>query len=137
MANILLIEDSEISQELVSLILGRQGHQIEVAKDLRTGIRKLRETEFDLILMDLNLPGVRGEYGTKFVRQRLQLDTPIIVVSGEIREETREKMEPLGVSGFVAKGEDLESELAGEITRVLGEEGGGAEAVSSSAVEIY
>jgi len=126
MANILLIEDSEISQELVSLILGRQGHQIEVAKDLRTGIRKLRETEFDLILMDLNLPGVRGEYGTKFVRQRLQLDTPIIVVSGEIREETREKMEPLGVSGFVAKGEDLESELAGEITRVLGEEGGGS-----------
>jgi CheY-like chemotaxis protein len=126
MAKILLIEDSEISQEAVSLILGNQGHQVEVAKDLRTGIRKLREAEFDLILMDLNLPGVRGEYGTKFVRQRLQLDTPIIIVSGEIQEETREKLEPLGVSGFVAKEEDFEPKLTGEIARVLGGEEGGS-----------
>lgn len=124
MANILLIEDSEMSQQVVSLILENQGHQVEVAKDLRTGVRRLRETGFDLILMDLNLPGVRGEYGTKFVRQRLRLDTPIIVVSGEIQKETREKLEPLGVSGFVAKGEDLESELTGKIAQVLGGEEG-------------
>ena len=119
MASILLIDDSEMVQQIVSSSLTRQGHQVVVAKDMMKGVRKLRESAFDLVLMDLNMPKVRGEAGVKLLRTRLQLKTPIIILSGEITKDTIVEMSLLGVSGFVAKGEDFESKLALEIAKVL------------------
>ena len=119
MASILLIDDSEMVQQIVSSSLTRQGHQVAVAKDMMKGVRKLRESAFDLVLMDLNMPKVRGEAGVKLLRTRLQLKTPIIILSGEITKDTIVGMSLLGVSGFVAKGEDFESKLALEIAKVL------------------
>lgn len=121
MALILLIDDSEMVQKMVSLILEDQGHRVTVARDMPHGVREIRESNFDLILMDLNLPGVRGEAGIKLIRQRLQLTTPIIVLSGEITANTVLSMKPLGVSGFVAKGEDFEWKLSLEIDKVMEE----------------
>ena len=120
MASILLIDDSELVHHMVSVKLSVQGHQVEVAKDMRHAVRKVREATFDLILMDLNMPEVRGEAGVRLLRQRLELDTPIIILSGEITRETILTMTPLKVSGYVAKGEDFESKLIIEIAKVLG-----------------
>lgn len=121
MASILLIDDSDMVQKMVSLVLLDQGHTVEIAKDMSNGVRKLRESSFDLILVDLNLPKVRGEAGIKLLRKRLKLTTPIIVVSGEIKVNTVLDLKPLGVSGFVTKGEDFSSRLTQEVTRVLEE----------------
>ena len=122
MASILLIDDSETVQQLVSATLTAQGYEAEAVSDMRRAVKKLRESPFDLILMDLNMPEVRGEAGVKLVRQRLRLDTPIIILSGEITAATVLTMKPLGVSGFVAKGEDFAMVLLLEIARVLEEE---------------
>ena len=122
MAAILLIDDSETVQQLVSATLTAQGYEVEAVSDMRRAVKKLRESPCDLILMDLNMPEVRGEAGVKLVRQRLQLDTPIIILSGEITAATVLTMKPLGVSGFVAKGEDFAMVLLLEIARVLEEE---------------
>ena len=73
------------------------------------------------ILMDLNMPEIRGEVGIKLLRERLQLTTPIIILSGEIKVNTVIEMKPLDVSGFVAKGRDFESRLIHEVNRVLRE----------------
>lgn len=117
--SILLIDDSHMVQEIVSSLLEAEGYQIEVAGDLAHGVKKLRESKFDLILVDLNLPEVRGEAGIKMFRKRLRLTTPIVVLSGEIKAQTVFDMKPLDVSAFVAKGEDFEEKLIEEITRVL------------------
>ena len=93
------------------------------ADDLAQGVKKLREQKFDLLLVDLNLPEVRGEAGIKLFRQRLKLATPIIVLSGEIKVQTVLDMKPLDVSAFVAKGEDFEEKLIEEVTRILVEKG--------------
>ena len=122
MASILLIDDSETVQKLVSATLTAQGYEVEAVPDMRRAVKKLRESSFDLILMDLNMPEVRGEAGVKLVRQRLQLATPIIILSGEITAATVVTMKPLGVAGFVAKGEDFAMVLLLEIARVLEEQ---------------
>jgi DNA-binding response OmpR family regulator len=121
MANILLIDDSEVVRKLVIYSLERQGHLVEVASAFRHGLRKLRKTAYDLILMDLNMPEIRGEVGIKLLRERLQLTTPIIILSAEIKVDTVIEMKPLDVSGFVAKGRDFEARLIQEVTRVLKE----------------
>ena len=121
MASILLIDDSTVVHSVVEATLRTQGHMVESALDLKAGMKALRQTSFDLILMDLNMPEVRGEAGIKMMRQRLHLETPIIILSGEITVETVLSMKPLGVSGFVAKGEDFETRLVQEIAGVLPE----------------
>ena len=121
MASILLIDDSEVVQNMVSHTLAGLGHRVEVARDMRHGVRKLRQWSFDLILMDLNMPEVRGEAGVRLLRQRLELDTPIIILSGEITRDTIREMVPLKVSNFVAKGDDFEAKLTAEIAKVLRE----------------
>ena len=121
MASILLIDDSTVVHSIVEAALQRQGHMVESAADLKAGMKALREGSFDLILMDLNMPDVRGEAGVKMMRQRLHLETPIIILSGEITVDTVLSMKPLGVSGFVAKGEDFETRLVQEITAILPE----------------
>lgn len=120
MASILLIDDSETVQHMVTAALQAQGHQVAAASDMRRGVKHLRESSVDLILMDLNMPEVRGEAGVKLLRQRMQLKTPIIILSGEITQATVLSMKPLGVEGFVAKSEDFSMVLLLEIERVLG-----------------
>lgn len=125
MASILLIDDSELVQQVVSLTLATQGHQVTVARDMRHGVRRLRDANFDLILMDLNMPQVRGEAGVKLLRQRLELETPIIILSSEITKDTISVMAPLKVGHFVAKGEDFEVRLSTTIAKVLKEKSEG------------
>ena len=122
MPSILLIDDSVTVHQLVSATLSAQGYQVSTAVDMKQGVKQLRQSRFDLVLMDLNMPGVRGEAGVKLLRQRLQLDVPIIILSGEITAQTVVTMKPLGVSGFVAKGEDFGVVLLLEVARVLEEE---------------
>jgi CheY-like chemotaxis protein len=124
MSTILLIDDSDVVQKLVSSVLEAEGHKVVVAGDLAHGVKAIRESRIDLILLDLNLPEVRGEAGIKLFRQRMRLTTPIIVLSGEIKAETVLNLKPLGVSAFVAKGEEFQQKLKQEIARVLGEDGG-------------
>lgn len=119
MAAILLVDDSKTVQDVVSVALSGQGHQVTTAGDLRHGARRLRTGAYDLILMDLNMPGVRGETGVRLVRQRLELNTPIIILSGEITARTIQELRPLGISGFVAKGEDFVPKLIEEVGRAL------------------
>ena len=119
MAKILVIDDSELVQSMVSLALTPQGHEVETAKDMRHGLKQIRGSSFDLILMDLNMPEVRGEAGIRLLRQRLELKTPIIILSGEITLETIKEMKPLGVAGYVAKTDDFEAKLCQEVANVL------------------
>ena len=121
MANILLIDDSEVVRKLVSFTLESQGHLVEVTNALKHALRKLRKTKFDLILMDLNLPEIRGEVGVRLLRERLKLTTPVIILSGEIKMDTVLEMKSLDVSGFVAKGRDFGQRLTYEVNRALKE----------------
>ena len=120
MASILVIDDSELVQNVVTLTLATQGHQVTAARSMRHGVRKIRDSAFDLILMDLNMPEVRGEAGIKLLRERLALTTPIIILSGEITTATILETKPLGVAGYVAKSEHFEDKLSWEVARVLG-----------------
>lgn len=119
MASILVIDDSDLVQSVVSIALVSQGHEVTSAKDMRDGLKQLRRANYDLILMDLNMPGVRGEAGIRLLRQRLGLKTPIIILSGEITTDTIREMKPLDVAGYVAKGDDFEAKLCEEVANVL------------------
>ena len=119
MASILIVEDSPLIQEMVTSLLEVIGHTVRIAQRARSAVEMLKADSYDLILMDLNMPGIRGETAIRVLRQNLRLETPIIVLSGEITKHTLISLKDLDISGFVAKTEDFDVKLLEEVDKAL------------------
>ena len=68
MAKVLVIEDDASSREIVSRFLARAGHRVIEASTGLDGVRAAAEHAPDLVLMDLNLPGIDGWEATRRIK---------------------------------------------------------------------
>lgn len=101
MSNILVIEDNELNLKLIKDILEAQGHNVSTAKDGQQGLDKAENEDFDLILLDIQMPVVSGY---DFLSTFSKLDkTPVIVVSACAMENEIDKAKELGCSDYIAK----------------------------------
>jgi PAS domain S-box-containing protein len=103
--NILLAEDNPINQKLAVTLLGRVGHRITVAEDGAAALRALSEDVFDLILMDMQMPGLSGLEATRQIRinEGDGPHVPIVALTANAFAEDREACLAAGMDGFVSK----------------------------------
>jgi CheY-like chemotaxis protein len=113
---ILLVEDDPIDQLILREMAEYAGFEVEVAENGRDGIAKLMAGNFDLVLMDLEMPVMNGYEATTYIRQQMdrKKDIPIIVITSKqgLGESTRCLL--LGANTFLTKpitGEDLIKEI--------------------------
>jgi CheY-like chemotaxis protein len=81
LAKILVVDDDHAVQATIRLLLERAGHSVVVADDGRTGLAIFETGNFDLLFLDIFMPGMDGLETMRLVHQRQPL-TPIIVISG-------------------------------------------------------
>jgi CheY-like chemotaxis protein len=81
LARILIIDDDRAVQATIRLLLERAGHSVVVASDGRNGIAIFESGEFDLLFLDIFMPGMDGFETMRVVHQQ-QPRIPIIVISG-------------------------------------------------------
>ena len=81
MASILIVDDDGAVQLIMKLLLEREGHRITCANDGATAIRLVSEGEFDLLIVDIFMPGMDGLETMKLVHQ-YRPDVPVIIISG-------------------------------------------------------
>jgi CheY-like chemotaxis protein len=81
MANILVVDDDPGVQMTIRLLLERTGHSVAVASDGRRGLAAFEAGNFDLLFLDIFMPGMDGIETMRRVHQR-RPDVPIIVISG-------------------------------------------------------
>jgi CheY-like chemotaxis protein len=81
LANILIVDDDSAVRATIKLLLERAGHCVAVAGDGRKGLAIFEAGEFDLIFLDIFMPGMDGLETMRLIHQRRPL-TPIIVISG-------------------------------------------------------
>jgi CheY-like chemotaxis protein len=106
---ILIIEDNEQNLYLLSFILNRHGYQVETARDGESGINTAVLGRPDLILLDIQLPGMDGYAVAKSLRIRPELvDTPIVAVTSYAMMGDREKALESGCNGYLKKPIDPE-----------------------------
>jgi signal transduction histidine kinase/HAMP domain-containing protein len=101
---VLYIEDNPASMELVASILFRHDLKLLQAPDAKLGIELAKAHKPDLILMDINLPGIDGYEALKIIKTEPSLDlTPVIALSANGMESDIEKGLSAGFTDFISK----------------------------------
>jgi two-component system response regulator (stage 0 sporulation protein F) len=81
MASILIADDDDAVQQIIKILLQRSGHQVTGANDGRKALQLFRESMFDLLIVDIFMPGMDGLETMKLVHE-YRPNVPIIVISG-------------------------------------------------------
>jgi CheY-like chemotaxis protein len=103
-ARILLVEDNEINQEVAVEILQGAGLIVDVANHGKEGVQAALEKEYDLILMDIQMPVMGGMEATKKIREIKTAETlPIIAMTAHAMSGDREKSLKAGMQEHVTK----------------------------------
>ncbi len=101
---ILIVEDNEVNQDVAKNILENWGITVEIADDGYAAIEILKNREFDLVLMDLQMPRCDGYEATRLIRTELKLEKlPVIALSADALSETRDIALQAGVNDYLTK----------------------------------
>ncbi len=115
---ILLVEDNEINRLVATITLQRYGVEIIEAVDGVQSIEALKKTEFDLVLMDMQMPIMDGLEATKIIRDELRSVVPIIALTANAIKGESDKCFAAGMDDFISKPFD-EQELVAMIAKWL------------------
>lgn len=103
-AHVLVVDDNEVNRDLLARRLTREGHRVELAVDGLDALAKLADGDFDLILLDIMMPGLDGYE----VLERLKADEvlrnlPVILISALADDDNMVKGISLGADDFLPK----------------------------------
>jgi two-component system cell cycle response regulator DivK len=104
MAKILVVEDNPANMKLTSLLLHSAGHSVLSAVDAETGLRLARGEQPDLILMDIQLPGMDGWTATTILkRDPVTASIPVVALSALAMKEDEERCQTAGCDAYIVK----------------------------------
>ncbi|TVZ41992.1 response regulator receiver domain-containing protein [Alteromonadaceae bacterium 2753L.S.0a.02] len=116
---ILVVEDNPDNQQLVTWILEDEGFQITCVDSAEEGLEMLEIKNYDMVLMDISLPGMDGKEATQKIRATPHLkDIPVLALTAHAVQGERESIIASGVDGLVTKPVD-EEELISRISNLL------------------
>jgi PAS domain S-box-containing protein len=101
--HVLLVDDNEINQRLASVMLQNMGCKITSAGNGREAVEKLATTNFQLVLMDIQMPVMNGYDATKYIRENLQLTLPVVGLSANVYKEEIEQCYQSGMNDYLGK----------------------------------
>jgi signal transduction histidine kinase/CheY-like chemotaxis protein len=125
---ILLAEDNAVNQTLAVRLLEKRGYVVSVAGDGLAAVEALKNGQFDLVLMDIQMPGMDGFEATAAIRAKEKLSggrLPIVAMTAHAIKGDEEKCIAAGMDGYVSK-PIRTAELFSVIERMLAARGGEA-----------
>ncbi len=125
-AHILVVEDNVVNQEVIGQMLRSLGCRVQVSSGALAGLRAMCETRFDLVLMDIQMPGMDGVEALNWFRRGTagrfnfltSADTPIIAVTANALGGDEERFLSLGFDDYLSK-PFRQSQLLAMLTRHL------------------
>ncbi|HEY0086485.1 MAG TPA: ATP-binding protein [Allosphingosinicella sp.] len=104
-ASILLAEDLPMNQELAKAMVGRMGHSLDIAHDGLEALEKVSARDYDLVLMDIQMPRMDGITATRRIRALggAAAEVPIVAMTANVLPEQVREFFAAGMNGHVAK----------------------------------
>jgi two-component system cell cycle response regulator DivK len=104
MATVLVVEDNPANMKLTSVLLRRAGHEVLAAVDAETGLRLAHDEQPDLILMDIQLPGMDGLAATAILKRDAATKAiPVIALSALAMKADKERSQTAGCDAYLVK----------------------------------
>jgi signal transduction histidine kinase/DNA-binding response OmpR family regulator/HPt (histidine-containing phosphotransfer) domain-containing protein len=103
---ILVVEDNEINQKLLKEFLERMNHNIVQVMNGEDAVDSVSREEFDVVLMDVELPGISGMGATKAIRalpEKNKAQIPVIALTGNVQEEDVRACYAANMNGHIGK----------------------------------
>jgi len=113
---VLLVEDNEVNLYVALELLERAGIEADTAENGHEAVEKVLAGDYDLVLMDLQMPEMDGIEATRRIRAERGADMPILAMTANVFEETRRQCLEVGMDAFVSKPVDP-NELYASITK--------------------
>lgn len=107
---VLLVEDDEVSRNMVRILLAKKGLRIYMAENGKQAVAMVKKSVFDLIIMDINMPYMDGYSAVAFIREEEKVTgerTPIIAMTAYALQGDREKCLSRGMDDYLAKPVDI------------------------------
>jgi signal transduction histidine kinase/CheY-like chemotaxis protein len=104
--SILLAEDNVVNQRLVVRLLEKRGHAVQIASNGREAVEKAWRQDFDVVLMDVQMPELDGFDATRAIRERekrMGVRVPIIALTAHALDDDRQRCRDAGMDEFVSK----------------------------------
>lgn len=116
--SVLLFEDNILNQKLAKSVIDEFGFDLDIANNGEEGIEMFLQKDYDLILMDLQMPVKDGYQTTEHIRCELKSDIPIIAMTAHSLVGEQQKCFDIGMNGYVPK-PFKQADLLNEINRVM------------------
>ncbi len=103
---VLVVEDNAINQLLIRKILGKWGWKLEVAENGLAALKLLEYNDFDIILMDIQLPEMNGYEATEIIRTKMNApkrNIPIIAMTANVMASEEQKCYSAGMNDYISK----------------------------------
>eukprot|EP00977_Amphora_coffeiformis_P001170 scaffold244_cov172-Amphora_coffeaeformis.AAC.23 len=102
--HVLIAEDNKVNQKLAAALLKRLGHKSTIANNGLQAIHKLEQNEFDLVLMDVQMPVLDGLAATRRIRETFSRSSlPIIGLTADFRNFELSKYKEMGMNDCIGK----------------------------------
>jgi len=119
--SVLVVEDITLNQLLMKTLLDEFGFECDIAANGLFAIEKLKVKDFDIVLMDLQMPEMNGFDATKYIRETLHSSIPIIALTADVTTVDLEKCRAVGMDDYIAKPVDekiLYSKIIGSVKKL-------------------
>ena len=121
MATILIVEDNPANMKLAAFVLTNAGYTVLSAPDAEIGLTLARQARPDLILMDIQLPGMDGLAATTLLKQDVATRAiPVVALTALAMKGDEARIRAAGCSGYIAKPMGYREILAAVATQLGG-----------------
>jgi PAS domain S-box-containing protein len=117
---VLVVEDMALNQLLMKTLLDDFGFERDIAENGKIAVEKLKTNQYDIVLMDLQMPEMNGFEATEYIRKTLKLTIPIIALTADVTTVDLAKCKAVGMNDYIAKPVDervLYSKIVGLIKK--------------------
>lgn len=102
--SILLVEDNQVNQLVASSLLKKLGHRVDHAENGKRALEALKHSDYDLVLMDCQMPVMDGYEATRKIRENPEWqDLPVIAVTANVMQGDRDDCIAAGMNDYITK----------------------------------
>jgi CheY-like chemotaxis protein len=99
---VLFVDDDPAAARLYKSYLAAEGHEVHVADSGIEAVEATERGQFDVVVMDLNMPGLDGWMSMSLIKAR-RPKLPVVVLTGEVGKDLEARARTAGAAGFLTK----------------------------------